>query len=152
MIKNRHVRYAILGIISFGMVIALTQISIGTSGWTRGEYRGAVNYLVEYYLPLIGVLVGFYFAQGGRSTPDEKEFDGGTVILGLILVTIFAVLPPISIYMEGPWNDTRDFLDIFNVKLGSIVLVALSFMFNQRASSSRDEKPSEPASLTRTGA
>ena len=134
MISSVVARRAILIALVAGFGLAFSALWFvshdGAASWTTTG--PAIGRLLEIYVPLLGILAGFYFAERpavlkGRQTPIEG------FAYAMVLICVWVFVAPLALLLSSTVDAAMRLLNSISVLGTSLAASALAFFFSKSA-------------------
>ncbi len=119
---------------AFGVLYA-----IGYGGAVSEEVaRRAIDRLLKLYVPLFGLIGGFYFSEFGQSSMGTiRKTSKETFGLAVVFVGVWVALTPLFLALSETVESALRLLDSFDVFGSTIAVAALAFYFSKSAPEKR---------------
>ena len=101
----------------------------GAASWTTVD--PAIRRLLEVYMPLLGILAGFHFAEQALS--GDKKISLETFLFAMVLISVWAFLAPLALLLNTTVDAAIRLLSSISVLGTSLAASALAFFFSKSA-------------------
>jgi hypothetical protein len=145
MISSTVARRIILSAILMGFFLSFWTLwwvsRGGAASWPT--IQPAIERLLQVYVPLLGILAGFYFAEQSSTKGSHTSIEAFGFAMVLICVWVFAA--PVLIFFSATIEAAIRLLNSISVLGTSLASSALAFFFSKSAGYSSGFKPKRGA-------
>ena len=139
-ISSRKGRLTFMALIIVGAVGALVLLEsiFGDGGVSSKNYSSAFFKLLNFYFPLLSLILAFYFKENLGGTSFNTPFE--TFIVALLVLLGWLAFPLYILYTKWFIEEVLDYFDKF-IPIGqSFVLLALGYYFAKGPKEMNDQK------------
>lgn len=134
-IKSSTGRIALISFTISGMLFGGVVIVLRGSGGSlvSPAMTEALKLLVQFYLPMLAVITAFYFSESGKmkSTENSESTDFEIFFVTIVLVALWAFLPPISLIINDTYQSAFELTKNLKGYGDAIGVGALAYYFSQ---------------------
>lgn len=126
----RTTRIVTVSVLFLGLFAGLITLAIvGRGGAISPSGKDAVvRYLLEFFVPLIGVAAAFYLAGKGHSA-DENVESPEAVALALFILASWCSVPVLSLALSSTYETALAYVDSVKLYGHTLATTAAAFTF-----------------------
>lgn len=132
MMRYKVVRRSLSAAMGVGVVASFVVLyTVGRKGAIcQCNMTAAIKYILNFYLPALGTLLGFYLSEDRRSGKDTDYTTTERFLFVLALVIAWVSIPPGVLYLTPYIEDSLKRLDAFGY-FSFFPTTALTFYFSK---------------------
>jgi hypothetical protein len=118
---------------TFTAFLTLGIIARG-GGLNPDSVSKAIKYLLEFYLPLLGVVSAFYLAGTGPQVQQAlKARLPEAALLAVLIILGWSALPTLTLALSGTYEAAFRVLDSFKIYGSTLSSTAIAFVYAKSA-------------------
>jgi hypothetical protein len=138
LISSQSGRRIVLGLILAGFIASLLTLWFVSRGGavTFETAKDVIARLLQHYVPLLSILVGFYFSERALAE-DGARISKDTLILAIVLIGGWTLLPPVLLVACDTVNAAMRLMETVSTIGHSLTAACLAYFFSKSGQSSR---------------